>query len=181
MAKQTLAAALAVIGREEYTLESKADNVLAIVKSAGIRDVKAFNLAVREAYKANGWNVGAGKPKGPKLQAVPATVKQYVSRIRAAFNLELPIQSFRTFHQLRKALKDRAPRPATAANDPVMAGLRLTRQDELVGAPFHDLTAIYSKLDKARQTALVQSVNRLVRQYQSAAPQLQLVPLAKAA
>ena len=93
----------------------------------------------------------------------------------------LPVQSYRTFHQLRKALKEARPAPAPAANDPVMAGLRLTRQDELVGAPFHDLTAIYAKLDKTRQASLLHSVNRLVRQYQGAAPALQLIPLAKAA
>ena len=84
---KALAAALAVIGKDSVALDSKADQVLRIVKQEKIADLKEFNAAVREAYKANGWNGSPGKPKkGAEKKAVaPATVKQYVSAIRGAF------------------------------------------------------------------------------------------------
>lgn len=77
----TLAAAFAALSEEGAALESVADSVLAIVKSDGMKDVKSFSTAVREAYKANGWNSKQGAPVlgAAKLERVPSTVKQHVS------------------------------------------------------------------------------------------------------
>lgn len=180
-----LTAALSAIAHDGEMLESRADAVLSIVKSSGIRDVKAFGAAVREAYKANGWNATQGKPKAGKraLLAVPATVKQYVSTVRAAFRLGVNVTKMETFHKLRKVLKqaraDAAPQ-AVAVKDPRLAGLRLVKNGGgLIGAPFHDLTLIYEKLAKGQQKQLAGEVNELVRRFQpAAAPQL---VLAKAA
>lgn len=56
MKQTTLAATLAVIGREGAELETKATQVLQIVRRQKITDAKAWRAAVREAYKVNGWN-----------------------------------------------------------------------------------------------------------------------------
>lgn len=182
MTKKTLAAALAVIATEESTLESRADSVLAIVKDAGIRDEKAFSLAVREAYKANGWNVAAGAPKkGSGGKPVPGTVKQYVSQVRAAFRLGINVTRMATFHKLRMAVKEAraAARPKPVNADPKMAGLRLVKSGEMTGAPFHDLAVMYEKATKGVQKQILGEVNELVRRFRPAvAPQL---VLAKAA
>ena len=180
--KKTLAAALAVIAVEENNLESRADSVLAIVKGAGIRDEKAFSLAVREAYKANGWNATAGAPKkGNAGKPVPGTVKQYVSQVRAAFRLDVPVGRMATFHKLRMAVKEAraAARPKPVNADPKMAGLRVAHSNEFTGAPFHDLTVMYEKAPKGVQKQILGEVNELVRRFRPAvAPQL---VLAKAA
>ncbi len=75
-----LADALAVIARSSTAIESKANAVLAILKTSGISDEKNFRAAVREAYAVNGWHTAAGRPaEGVKKASVPPTVKQYVS------------------------------------------------------------------------------------------------------
>lgn len=115
MKQSTLAAVLAVIGKEEHELEAKATQVLRIVRTRKIEDLKAWNGAVREAYKANGWNGKPGKPKAAeKRGAVPATVKQYVSAIRRAFRLKLPVSSYSSFYALRTDLRKKAERKALA-------------------------------------------------------------------
>lgn len=182
MKKPTLAAALAVIATEGSTLENKADSVLAIVKNAGIRDVKAFSAAVREAYKANGWNSTAGAPKkGNSGKPVPGTVKQYVSQVRAAFRLGINVTRMDTFHRLRKAVKEAraAAKPRPVNQDAKLAGLRVAHSNEFTGAPFHDLTVMYEHATKGVQRQLLAEVQGLVKRFQPAvAPQL---VLAKAA
>lgn len=59
----TLAAALAVIGREGESLETQATSVLRIVRAQKIGTLKDWSAAVRDAYRANGWNGKPGKPK----------------------------------------------------------------------------------------------------------------------
>lgn len=182
MAKQSLAAALAVIANESSTLENKADSVLAIVRQSGIRDEKAFSAAVREAYKANGWNVTAGAPKrGSSGKPVPGTVKQYVSQVRRAFRLGVPVASMKSFFKLRQAVRTAVAKraPAPVNRDPKMAGLRLVKAGEMIGAPFHDLTVLYERAPKPVQKQLLGEVNALVKRFSPAvAPQL---VLAKAA
>lgn len=177
-----LATALAEMAQTESTIESRADAILAIVKSAGIRDHSSFNVAVREAYKANGWHTAVGRPKnGSRGQQIPATVKQYVSMVRGAFRLGLNVVAFKTFHALRKALTAAriAARPRPVRKDPRLAGLALVKRDTLTGAPFHDLTVLYEKANGQQRSRIVAEVNRLVKEYRPAvAP---ILTLAKAA
>jgi hypothetical protein len=171
----TLAAAFAALSQDSAALETRADAVLAIVKRAGIRGEKEFSAAVRDAYKENGWNTRQGKPKAgaPVLARVPATVKQYVSAVRACYRLKLAVGRFESFHALRAALKTaRANRAAPVITDPRMAGLRLVQASTMTGAPFHDLTVLYDKLPRSHQSKLVGAVNGLIRQFQPAAPEL---------
>lgn len=163
---KALANALAVIAVSSSAIESKADAVLNIIRDAGIRDEKAFTAAIRLAYAENGWNTGAGRPRpGARLKQVPATVKQYVSRVRAAFRAKLPVAKFKTFHELRKALKQLNDSKNPAANDPVYMGLRIVQAEELNGAPFHDLAVLHTKLGKTRQAALLDDIAKLIKRY----------------
>lgn len=176
-----LAEALAVIATEGTTLESKADSVLAIVRTSGIRGEKEFSAAVREAYKANGWHVRAGAPKkGAAGKPVPGTVKQYVSQVRRAFRLGIPVAGMKSFFKLRKAIREAAAKKRPAVNaDPKMAGLRLVKAGEMIGAPFHDLTVLYERAPRPVQRQLLGEVTSLVKRFSPAvAPQL---VLAKAA
>lgn len=179
MRKQSLATALGELATTEDTINSRADAVLAIVKASGIRDGAAFNSAVREAYAANGWHTSPGKPsRGNRGSSVPATVKQYVSLIRGAFKLGLNVGGFKTFHALRKTLKAArvAAKPRPVRQDSRLAGVRLVKSDELIGAPFHDLTVLYENLNRQQKAKLAAEVNKLVREYKpAAAPSLELV------
>jgi hypothetical protein len=177
-AKLNLAATLAAIGREANAIEDKATTVLRIVRTQKIEDLKTWNKAVRVAYKANGWNSGPGKPKtGSTTTAVPATVKQYISAIRRAFRAGLPVASYTSFRALRNELKEKfAVRKAKAikAAPAELVGISLKQPDELNGSPFHDLVALYGALDRTRKPKMLGAVQRIVREFSSAAPQLVL-------
>lgn len=159
-----LARALLGVAQAGAATESKAVAVIALVK--GIPDLKAFDRTVREAYLANGWNTSSGRPAaGNRRGAVPATVKQYVSLVRACFRLELPLAQYKTFHALRKAVKAARPAPVAVKQDPRTAGLRLVKSSELIGAPFHDLTVLYEKSAKGVQRQIAAEVTALVRRF----------------
>lgn len=171
----SLASALALIGRDAAAIDSRADAVLRIVKQAKMKTAKEFNAAVRVAYERNGWNSKPGKPKaGNKKVPVPATVKQYVSTIRRAFKMDLLVLTYSSFYALRsevqaKAAKARKPREE---KKPEMQGVSVSRPDVLTGAVFHDLAVLYDALDKKRQAAMTQALDRVKRQFQPAAPKL---------
>lgn len=174
--QNALANAFAVIAAEGDAIESKADGVLGIVRMAGLTELKDFNAAVRAAYLENGWNGGAGKPKpGNRKPPVPATVKQYVSQIRAAFRAGINVAKVKSFFVLRKDLKaaKAATKKPAKPEDTRVVGLRLVKPTVMIGAPFHDLLVTYEHLEKKRQALLVASVNRLLRDYRVDVPQEQ--------
>lgn len=183
MKKSALAATLAVISSAEHELEAKATAVLRIVRSQRIGTLKEWGAAVRAAYKANGWNGKPGKPKAGNLaKPVPGTVKQYVSAIRRAFRLKLPVSSYTSFYALRQDLRKRSEKAArkmgsAAHRRPEFAGITLARPDELTGAPFHDLAALYGALDRTRKPMMLQALDRVKRQFAMAAPQLVVAAL----
>lgn len=174
--KPTLATVLAGVAIADAQAASRADAVLSVIGGSGIRGLKAFSASVRDAYRANGWNATAGRPgKGSAGNAVPKTVKQYVSRVRKAFRLDLPVHTFKNFYALRKALAAARPAKPKKRQDKRMAGLRVIRGGEMIGAPFHDLTVLYEVLEGRRREQLVASVNRLVKDFRPAAtPVLEL-------
>jgi hypothetical protein len=158
------------------------------VRTHKIEDLKTWNKAVRAAYKVNGWNSGPGKPKtGSTTTSVPSTVKQYISAVRRAFRAGLPVASYTSFRALRNELKEKfAKRKAQAikAAPAELVGITLRQPDELNGGPFHDLVALYGALDRTRKPKMLGAVQRIVREFSSAAPQLVLtqpVELRKAA
>lgn len=162
----TLASILESVAQAGESVESKADSILSILKTAGVKDLEAFNEQVKAAYTANGWNSAQGNPGSNATGSnVPATVKQYVSQVRAGFRLGLPMASFKTIHALRKAIKAKAPTAQEATDDPILAGVRVANRRSLIGAPFHDLAAVYSNLPKEKQARLVRAIKSLVTEY----------------
>lgn len=174
-----LAQALAQIATADGALASKADYILSIVKTSGLgKNLDSFNTAVREAYAANGWQTRPGRPDNnePVKERVPVTVKQYVSKVRAAIRLSIGIDKMDTFGQLRSALAQAQAlvRP-TVPEDPRLEGVKVAHAKELIGAPFHDLIAVYRQLPATKKSALAVSVTRLTRQFEAGARQLHLV------
>lgn len=172
---KNLAAAFSVLARDSTVLESKAESVLRILKAEKIKDLKAFNAEVKEAYKANGWNAAAGRPKeGSKLEPVPSTVKQYVSAIRRAFKMKLLVLSYSSFTALRNDVKKEAAKvrkPRTNAPKEI-AGIQLSQPHQLTGGTFHDLLALYNALDRTRKPKMLAALDRIKRDFSKAAPQL---------
>ena len=183
MKKATLAATLAVIGKGAAELDNQATQVLRLVRAQKINDLKGWSAAVREAYKANGWNGKPGKPKAGEKKAdpVPATVKQYVSAIRRAFRLKLPVSSYTSFYALRQELKAKAKRATAKAHKaagtnghtpPEMVGIRLQQPETLNGALFHDLATMYNALDRQRKPKFIGALERIKRAFSGSVPQL---------
>jgi hypothetical protein len=172
--KMSLASVFEEMEKDGATLASRADAVLRIVKTNKIEDVKHFSAAVKAAYAANGWNPGAGRPvKGAdKLKAVPASVKQYVSTMRAAFRMKLLVTSYSSFYALRSdvsATRVKARKKAAEAV-PELAGLTVKRDDTLNGALFHDLAVLFESLDKGKQGKMIGALDRIRREFAHAAP-----------
>lgn len=170
----SLASVFEDMEKDGATLASRADAVLRIVKQNKIADVKSFSAAVKAAYAANGWNPGAGRPvKGAApLKAVPASVKQYVSTMRAAFRMKLLVPTYTSFYALRadvSATRVKARRKAAEAT-PELAGVAVKRPDTLNGGLFHDLAVLFDALDKAKQGKMIGALERVKREFAQAAP-----------
>ena len=169
-----LAAELKHIAEGAGTVESAADSVLSIVRENRIRNLAVFDGCVKAAYTLNGWKAGQGKPKtGEKArEPVPGTVKQYVSRVRAAFRAKLHVGKVKSMFALRQALakKRGGGRKAVAVADPAMQGVRLLQSEIIIGAPFHDLAVIYAAAKPGEKEKIVSEVTRVLRAHQPVIP-----------
>ncbi len=162
-----LAHTLRRIAAEGQRLEDTAGHLLQVVAEMNVRTLEAFDGLVRQAYRANGWHAGPGRPPAEaKAEAVPPLVRTYVSEVRAAFRLGLKVHGFESFYALRRAVQEkRAKLEARAGVWPALRGVRVSSPDKLTGAPFHDLIVIYDHLDETVGEALERALARLIRKY----------------
>jgi hypothetical protein len=177
-----LAHVFAAVAAAGAATDSKAAAILVLAR--GIPDVKTFDQSVRAAYKVNGWNVKSGRPvNGSSAGAVPATVKQYVSQVRAGLRMGLKMGHYETFHSLKKAIaarREKTQKRRAGPPDKNTEGVHLVKGDALTGVPFHDLVVLYDKLANGKKMALAAAVQRLVKQFQPSV-QLVLAPLERKA
>lgn len=183
-----LARAFKAVASQEQQLESTASSILAIVRGAKALTAKKFDTLVEAAYEAAGWNTRPGRPSGdePAKDAVPDTVRTYVTVIRRAIRVKLKVGTFKTFSALRTALAEKtAPtpiRPTRAAAGPTKAngngharipkdltenfiGIEVDKPAEPNGALFHDLATTYIKLPDEHRNMLGRQLARLLHKY----------------
>ncbi len=147
-----LANTLRRIAADGQRLEDTAGHMLKVVAEMDVRTLAAFDALVREAYRANGWHAGRGRPPADATaETVPPVVSTYVSEVRAAFRLGLKVQSFESFYALHLAIqKKRAALEARAGTGawPALQGVRISSPDKLTGAPLHDFFVKYVQQDQ---------------------------------
>lgn len=184
LTSKKLARALSEIASQSNSTETTANSILEIVKTAA-RTPAAFDEAVRDAYRENGWQAGRGRPRKGQDAAptVPRTVKTYVSEVRRALRLKVQIGRVSTFGELRAAIKAAAAKTRKRRpRGPVeLTGVKLARPEALIGQPFHDLSALYAALPADSKLTLVRQVDRLVTHYKKALPDMPVKQLANAA
>lgn len=179
-----LARVFASVADSGQQLESTAGEILALVHSAKITTVAAWNKVVKSAYAANGWNEGAGRPT-KKRAPVPSTVTQYVALVRQALRKKMKLAKYPSFTALRVALarsngrsdhRGGRRRKGTAATvlqlpAPVAESFRGVDiqiekgDDETNGALFHDLGIVYARLPENHQAMLGRQLAALLHKY----------------
>ena len=94
--------------------------------------------------------------------------------MRAAIRLGLDVSRFKSFFQLRTALRERceqhqAGSALKAGRQSALRGVRLSSPDKLNGAVFHDLIMIHHQLDDEAGAALERALKRLFGKYRKLA------------
>ena len=182
-----LARVFKTLAAAEQQTESTAASILAIVKQAKATTLEAFNALVKKAYEANGWNTRPGRPNGDDehKDAVPGTVRTYVTQVRQAIDLNLKVVKFSTFYELRQALARKAARRAGAVtrstsggnggsvpedvkND--FAGVNVSDAREPNGALLHDLAYTFLHLPKEQRALFGRQLAKLLHTWQSKIP-----------
>jgi hypothetical protein len=155
--------------------EQVAGQILAEIKKHDAKTIQAFDSLVAEAFKANGWSQVAGRPAtDSKLKPAPVSVKLYVSSVRAAYRLELPVLTFETIGALRvairKARSERAPQSKPEPQPEELKGIVLAAPDRLTGSIFHDVAVLWSHLPENQQAELEARVRKLVEMFSRKSP-----------
>jgi len=93
-------------------------------------------------------------------------VKLYVSNVRAAYRMELPVLGFQTMRELRDAVAARRKEQQAEAQ-PVekaeeLRGISITRSSKLIGAPFHDAAVVWQSLGDEDRVAFVEGLEVLL-------------------
>lgn len=169
-----LARAMQSLAENGQKVDDLAGTILKI--SREFKTPRRFSNAVRQAYAANGWHSGRGRPvKGEdKREPVPATVKTYVWEVRRALAAGLPAWKYTTFYELRRAMAARHLQSARRHKpigdiDPELQGLRLNQPKTYTGHLFHDLAVAFIKVPEGKRELFRASLVRLVRTWAPAA------------
>lgn len=179
-----LARALRTVAEQGQQLESTAAAVLGIIKDAKALTIAKFDKLVRAAYKENGWNARSGRPTAgtAPLEAVPGTVRTYVTAIRRAMRAKLKVGKYKTFTALRTALdaKGGASRRTGRKNGGNVLRLAAPIAMNFVGVEveekkpngslFHDLAITYARLPKEQQPLFERQAKRLLEKYAPLVP-----------
>ena len=155
--------------------DTVASGILDIVREAGIKDVESFNPLVIAAYTKNNWNPRPGRPtpEAANLEAVPPTVRTYVTGVRRAFRHGIDVARVKTFYELRKMLRRsvaskkrhdvllRAPKEVKENLD----GVALDSTNDVNGALIHDIGFVYLNLPRSQQEMFERQLQQLVHKY----------------
>lgn len=154
-----------------------ANGILEAVRTGRINTIEKFDAMVYATYDAKGWNYKPGRPApGVEIIKVPQLIRVYVSTVRAAFQLDVSVMSAESMYELRQELQRRRHEPghATARTNGVdgdlqtafaIEGVRISRPDELIGEPVHDLAVVYAHLENGERALLNKSLDRLINRY----------------
>lgn len=165
------------IADQANRLDDLAGQILAAIQEARARRLDQFESMVRDAYEANGWHYRPGRPTSDATGTpVPDAVRTYVSEVRAAYRLKLPIMRYRSMYQLRQAVR-RARAKTTmphavegpAEQLPELRGVRVYDDDHLTGALLHDLVVVYEHAPDPDREKLQASLRRLLSRFRPVA------------
>lgn len=171
-----LARAFATVATCEQQMDTLAGGILAIVVEAKVRDLEAFDPLVRAAYAANGWNASPGRPSASSEAAdVPGTVRTYVTTVRRAFRLGIPVAGAKSFSNLRnlirKHLEKKRPKRRTSMRGVPekvklnFVGVELASANDVNGALIHDVGAVYAHLPAGQRNLFERQLRQLVERY----------------
>ncbi|QMP23953.1 guanosine nucleotide pyrophosphohydrolase [Pseudomonas phage DDSR119] len=166
------------IDKAALSLDTLAGSVLDAARAAGAKTIEGFDKMVYEAYDKCGWSHRVGRPMEGDVPA-PKAIKVYVSTIRGAYRMSLPVLDMHSIDEVRKALakaREHArevkrldtPHPETPA--PEMVGVQLEKGDKLIGAMFHDAAVLWENLPEAAKDEFGQKLQKLLEQYTKKAP-----------
>lgn len=168
-----LAETLKALANNGQKVDDIAGSILKLSREFGT--VKRFSEAVREAYTANNWHSGRGRPtkdaKASEKTPVPATVKTYVWEVRRALAAGLRVYNYNTFYELRRAvaahqMAETRRMRHQAPKDPALAGVHVAHPDKFTGHLLHDLVVTMAKLGNGeRREHLEAGLKRLLTQY----------------
>lgn len=173
--QEQLAHAFDAIIKQQTKIDDVAGGILAAIKQARATTIEKFDSMVYAVYDAKGWNYQLGRPSADaSIVKVPQIIRTYVSTVRAAYMLCLPVTQYESLYQLRQDLRSRRQqdRPTAAGGvgsgdfaGSLIEGIRITKSDEFNGQPVHDLAVVYIHLPDDERDLLDRSINRLVSRY----------------
>jgi len=172
--KLDLAAIFTQIESSAMIVDEVAGKILAAIKEAKADTLEAFNVMTWAAYDAKGWSRRIGPPVPGDVPA-PASVKVYVSTIRAAYRLEVNVLDYSAIGELRKAIRSArsgkaASSPKPEPTPPEMKGVKVDHPAALTGSLWHDAIVLWENLPEEQQSALEEAVRKLVAKYTRKAP-----------
>jgi hypothetical protein len=153
------------IGKTGEALDDIAGGLLRFVKAKKIYKIDDLNEEIAKAYKASGWSQTKGRPSAESQEKpAPKAVKVYISQLRAGYLLNLEVWKFATMGALKVAVNEaRAKeRPATEAPQPEMQGIKLSSDDKLIGALFHDVAVLWKTLPESERPAVERRLKRII-------------------
>jgi hypothetical protein len=163
-----LATVLTSLSKEYTKVENVASGMLAILKTGAIQTIDQFNTLMAEAYKLNGWQLGAGRPTG-KTTPIPTVVRVYTSVLRSGYRHQLKVWDYTSITTLREDLRlERAKLLRGSTTGPRgldIPGVDVTDSGTLIGSVFHDLIVVYDTLPEADQNQLEASLDRLLKKF----------------
>jgi hypothetical protein len=153
-------------------LDSVAGRVLTAIKQANADTLEKFEALVDAAYKENGWQKGGGRPENGKAHTpVPGMVKQYMSEIRVAYSIGLPVLDYTSIGVLREDIRKKrgevlAANIAGSPRPQELKGVTVKTEGKLNGSLFHDLITVHGALSPADKTAMEKTLNATLKKYQ---------------
>ncbi len=171
--QELLQQAFDAIIKQERKLDDVAGGILDAIKTARASTIEKFDAMVYAVYDDNGWNYAVGRPAaGVEIVKVPQIIRVYVSTIRAAYLLGVPVAACSSLYELRQALQaNRKPLSHHAANDDeygdatAVVGVKISKPDKFIGESVHDLAVVFAHLPEPMRALLEKSINRLVDRY----------------
>lgn len=152
-------------------LEESATSILVVAQQEKALTGDDFDQLVSQSYQEMNYSQQVGRPaEGSTLLPAPPTLRNYISIMRRMYKLKLDVMSFKTMMDVRKGIKDAVAKRKAKTVKPVdelaaMRGVKIAKEEEMIGAVVHDIGVVMKHLDRGDQDEFEQKLQKLLRQF----------------
>ena len=166
----SMSVAFKKVVKDAEKVEQSATQILIVAQKEKAVTIEAFDALVTSACQENNYSQQVGRPAaGSTLEAMPSTLRYYITTMRRIYRDGLDVMSFKSMFEVREAVYGQKgePKPRQSRGESLsfLRGVKISKDDAMNGAIVHDIGFVMIHLPEDKRELLEAKLETLKKQF----------------